>query len=171
MTVEVEQVISSYAVMLNRSQWLDPAKLDVQRAVWSRLLAGRSREDLTLADIEAAITTLAADPARRTADILPALIVSTAVDLAAGRISRVKSITRIFLAGGELLIPEEQQFQRWVDAGRRADGIVELDAAVAQIRQDLRSCTDDELVGRIVTALRDRRDEILAITSPSLRGC
>lgn len=145
--VELDEMLVSYAVLLNRPQWLTEERVEVQKPVWHRLAtleSGRGR--IVRADVDLAITT-AIGSGMSISEILPSLIVRHAAVLARARAERVK---RMLLSPPVVwLAPSRSKVQNALDNGD--DPAEMLDAIRREIRLDLlASGTPDADIGRVL---------------------
>lgn len=80
----------SYAVMLNRPAWLTPERLDMQQAVWARLIDAQDGDaTIKLIDLETAITA-ELHGTRALNDITPTVIIDDAASATRNRASRMR---------------------------------------------------------------------------------
>lgn len=156
----VDQAVTSYAVLLNRPQWLDPNRFGAARTVWARLLAAHPQ--VSIVDIDDAITWYLRQARNgegiRSREAMPQEIVETAGHLA----NRRRAETDILIArveSGHVLIEVTQEYRRLVDAGRRDDADTLLAASVDASRRLLRGC-DSEVVHRVMSKLEARARDI-----------
>lgn len=89
-TETLDDAIAHYAVVFNRVQWLDPARLDLQRQVWAaevdRYGSGRPGE-LTNLDFHEAFRQFSLTAA---VQVNVMVVVSAACDIAAARFERIR---------------------------------------------------------------------------------
>lgn len=162
--------IASCAVLLNRVQWLDPTRLDVQRGVWYRqLVKARHFTDvvLSVADFEEA-TLLIIDRVGHQA-ALPAEIVADAVTLAKRRADRVNDLVARHNADpdGCLIATELAEFDR--SEGDERYIVHQFRNAVTKLCADLAASNFPDEVTDPICAHMEREAEA-AIEARARRG-
>lgn len=103
----LDQAIAIHAVLLNRAMWLSPDRLDLQRTVWSRLIAAYPGNGLlTVGDVEAATVRLIGETDAR--EILPSVIVDAAGKRANARYHEAVEIVLRFEAVGDDFVAADE---------------------------------------------------------------
>lgn len=110
----IDDMLISYAVLLNRPQWCTEGRFAMQRAVWERLAeAERGDAWITVGDVDLAIKTAVRN--MPPLDVVPSLVIEHAAILARARAKRVDAMLNSDPA--LWLSPARQQVQRAIDSG------------------------------------------------------
>lgn len=157
----IREAIQSYAVILNRPQWLDETRMLMQVAVWDRLVnAHRDRGTVGLHHFERAITQLTAE--QRALDITVAQIVTRACSYAADETDIVARLYAAWEGGGQLLHDQATRF---------VHGSIDLDTFRAEVNELQRmvalSVLDDSETEAIVSHLDLERGAVEEYVQPS----
>jgi hypothetical protein len=162
----IASAINIYAVMLDRPAWLDPARMEAQMAVWSKLAGGPLSDD----DVVEAIQTLLANGERR--DVLPSSVVGLAKQIAAERAAKVGQLIAAWEFSMRrpnsdlLLLREASAFNRDPDI---VAGVGVLRDRVEKLRREvIRSETlDPERMALLFAALDKQVERIISARPPS----
>jgi len=162
----IASAINIYAVMLDRPAWLDPARMEAQMAVWSKLAGGPLSDD----DVVEAIQTLLANGERR--DVLPSSVVGLAKQIAAERTAKVGQLIAAWEFSMRrpnsdlLLLREASAFNRDPDI---VAGVGVLRDRVEKLRREvIRSeMLDPERMALLFAALDKQVERIISARPPS----